>query len=71
LAEKPERRKSLARLRIRWNHNIKMQNSFEVRNKALLNIKGVPFLDYTSVYWMLKERLCTMESENEGEFYGI
>lgn len=47
-----------------------MRNCGEVRNKALRNTKGVAFLDQMSVYWILKERLRTMELENEGECYG-
>jgi len=47
-----------------------MMNCCEVRNKASRNIKGVALLDYESVYWIFKERLCIMELENEGDCYG-
>jgi len=48
-----------------------MRNCCEVRKNASRNIKRVAFLDYESIYWILKERLCTMEFENEGDSYGI
>lgn len=56
---------------IRYKDNIKMRNCCEVRKNASRNIKRVAFLDYESIYWILKERLCTMEFENEGDSYGI
>ena len=47
-----------------------MQNCCEHGNEALGNIKGATFLDYMGVL-ASPERLCTMELENRGEYYGI
>jgi hypothetical protein len=53
VAEKPEWKKSLGRLRIRREDNIKLRKCCEHHNEALGNIKGLTFLDYTSVYRLL------------------